>query len=98
MATKGKGFTTFVSQPAIRVNLPETAAQFAAPIEQVQSGEEILLSKSGILVARLLPVQAEANLRVPGQDKGKAMIAPDFDAPLPKEILNSFLDPASPSA
>ena len=29
--------------------------------------------------------------RIPGQDKGQVVIAPDFNAPLPEDILNDFL-------
>jgi hypothetical protein len=32
--------------------------------------------------------------RIPGQDKGQVIIAPDFDAPLPEDILNDFLNPS----
>lgn len=37
--------------------------------------------------------------RIPGQDKGQVVIAPDFNAPLPEDILNDFLNPSElPSA
>lgn len=37
--------------------------------------------------------------RIPGQDKGQVIVAPDFDAPLPEDILNDFLNPSElPSA
>jgi hypothetical protein len=37
--------------------------------------------------------------RIPGQDKGQVIIAPDFEAPLPEDILNDFLNPSElPSA
>jgi hypothetical protein len=37
--------------------------------------------------------------RIPGQDKGQVIIAPDFDVPLPEDILNDFLNPSElPSA
>ena len=41
-------------------------------------------------MARLAPVQDEPGERVPGLDKGKIWMAPDFEAPLPDEILNEF--------
>ncbi len=41
-------------------------------------------------MARLVPVQDEPGERVPGLDKGKIWMAPDFEAPLPDEILNEF--------
>ena len=83
---------------AIKVDMPETAAQFSALVERVQSGEEILLSRDGILVARLTPVHTSQvpKFRVSGQDKGKVVIASDFDAPLPTNILKHFFDPGIP--
>jgi len=38
-------------------------------------------------VARLVPVPEPPKRRVPGLDKGKIWMAPDFDAPLPDEAL-----------
>ncbi len=75
---------------SVSVNLPETPEQLAALLERIQAGEELLLTKEGIAIARLLPMQP----RIPGQDKGKVIIAPDFNAPLPEDILKDFLDPA----
>ena len=67
----------------IRVDMPETADQFAQLIEHIQSGEEILLAQRGVLIARLTPIHARPQPRIPGQDKGSVVISPDFDAPLP---------------
>lgn len=75
----------------LSINFPETPDQLAELIKQIQVGEEIVLSQEGIAIARLTPIQP----RIPGQDKGKVWIAPDFDAPLPEEILNDFLNPQS---
>ena len=36
------------------------------------------------------PEQIERLPRVPGQDRGQVIMADDFDAPLPDEILDSF--------
>jgi antitoxin (DNA-binding transcriptional repressor) of toxin-antitoxin stability system len=73
------------------INIPETTAQFTELIQRAQAGEEILLAQNGIAIARLMPIQAPLSSRVPGQDKDKVVIAPDFNAPLPDDILNDFL-------
>jgi len=75
---------------SVSVNLPETPEQFAALLKRIEAGEELLLTKEGIAIARLIPT----NPRVPGQDKGKVIIAPDFNEPLPEDILNDFINPA----
>ena len=56
-------------------------------LEQVQAGEEIIIAKSGKPIARLCPVEKEAEKtkpkRVPGSMKGQIWIAPNFDDPIP---------------
>jgi antitoxin (DNA-binding transcriptional repressor) of toxin-antitoxin stability system len=49
------------------------------------SGEEVIIAKAGKPVARLVPLPAISfSPRKPGNDKGKVIIQPDFDAPLPE--------------
>lgn len=83
---------------ATPINVPETTEQLAELIDRVQAGEEILLAQNGIAIARLVPIQAVTQLRIPGQDKGKVTIASDFNAPLPETILNDFLNSNFPTA
>jgi antitoxin (DNA-binding transcriptional repressor) of toxin-antitoxin stability system len=47
-------------------------------------GEEVVIAKAGKPVARILPVIKDVPTRVPGIDKGKVIIMPDFDDPLPE--------------
>jgi antitoxin (DNA-binding transcriptional repressor) of toxin-antitoxin stability system len=75
----------------IPTSLPETTAQLARMIERVQAGEEILLAQGGVPIARIVPIQAASPARIPGQDRGHVTIAPDFNAPLPEDLLNDFL-------
>ena len=81
---------------AVTVDLPETAEQLAALIYRLQFGEEILLAQNGVTIARIVPVQNSTQPRIPGQDKGNVVIAPDFNASLPDDILNDFLNPSLP--
>jgi antitoxin (DNA-binding transcriptional repressor) of toxin-antitoxin stability system len=51
----------------------------------VVNGEEVVIAKAGKPVARILPfIAQDFSPRVPGIDKGKVLIMPDFDAPLPE--------------
>jgi antitoxin (DNA-binding transcriptional repressor) of toxin-antitoxin stability system len=79
-------------------NIPETPDQLTDLIHRVQAGEEILLAQNGVAIARLVPIQASTQPRIPGQDKGKVTIAPDFNAPLPEVILNDFFNSNLPTA
>ena len=72
------------------INLPETTDQLTELIQRVQVGEEILLAQNGVAIARLIPIQTLSQPRLPGQDKGKVIVSPDFNAPLPESILNDF--------
>lgn len=63
-------------------NIHEAKTHFSKLLERVLNGEEVIIAKAGKPVARILPITADASPRVPGIDKGKVTIMPDFDDPL----------------
>ena len=66
-------------------NVHEAKTHFSKLLERVLNGEEVIIAKAGKPVARMLPFAADdVSPRVPGIDKGKVRIMPDFDAPLPE--------------
>ena len=66
-------------------NIHDAKTHFSKLLELVVNGEEVVIAKAGKPVARILPfVAADFSPRVPGIDKGKVLIMPDFDAPLPE--------------
>jgi len=65
-------------------NIHEAKTHFSKLLELVLNGEEVVIAKAGKPVARILPVVKEISKRVPGIDKGKVIIMPDFDDPLPE--------------
>jgi prevent-host-death family protein len=66
-------------------NIHDAKTHFSKLIERVLNGEEVVIAKAGKPVARILPFAPEDTApRVPGIDKGKVIIKPDFDAPLPE--------------
>ena len=66
-------------------NIHEAKTHFSKLLERVLRGEEVVIAKAGKPVARLLPfTHKDATPRKPGIDKGKVIIQPDFDAPLPE--------------
>jgi prevent-host-death family protein len=73
-----------------RVNVHEAKTHLSRLLARVAAGEEIIISKAGKPVARLVPFQGVQKKRVPGLDRGKVWIAEDFDAPLPEEIQKLF--------
>jgi len=53
-------------------------------------GEEIIIARAGRPVARLVAVSENPLQRRPGSAQGQLWVAPDFEAPLPDEILDAF--------
>jgi prevent-host-death family protein len=74
------------------VSLYEAKTRLSELVEQAAQGREITIAKSGKPKARLVPLARKdtRRLRKPGRGKGRVWIAPDFDAPLPPEILRLF--------
>ena len=77
------------------VNIHEAKTHFSKLIERVQSGEEITIAKAGKPVARLSSITERPKRRVPGMDKGKVMIHPTFDDPIP-EFDPDYMHPEDP--
>ena len=72
------------------VNVHEAKAHFSKLLARVAAGEEVVIAKAGKPVARLVPMQEAPPDRVPGTAKGKLWLAPDFEAPLPDQVVNQF--------
>src|SRR5690349_10686443 len=74
----------------IQVNIHETKTNLSKLLEAALRGEEIVIAKAGVPIARIVPIEAEKKKRKPGALKGKIKIAADFDAPLPDDLLKHF--------
>ncbi len=73
-----------------KINVHEAKTHFSRLLARGGKGEEIIISKAGKPVARLIPIDEKPVKRMAGSATGRVMIAGDFDAPLPEPILNSF--------
>ena len=73
-------------------NIYEAKTQLSALVEQAARGEEIVIAKAGKPMAKLVPFDAPPlQPRNFGQKLlGITYIAPDFDAPLPDDIIDDF--------
>lgn len=69
-------------------NVHEAKTHLSRLLDRVAEGEEILIAKSGKPVAKLVRLPLEP--RQPGRLKGRIHIGPEFDEPLPEEILSAF--------
>jgi prevent-host-death family protein len=72
-----------------RASVGEAKAHFSALIKRAEAGEEVLVTRSGMPVARIVPVKA-AKERSFANDEGLGFVADDFDKPLPPELLKQF--------
>ena len=78
---------------ATQIEIHDLGTPMTAALERVRRGEEITIADHGHAVAKLVPIDAAPNgaeERVFGAFKGRIVIADDFDAPLPPELLAEF--------
>jgi prevent-host-death family protein len=73
-----------------QVNVHEAKTHLSKLLTRVAAGEEIVISKAGKPVARLVPWKQNMKQRIPGLDSGLLTVPDDFDAPLPNEIMDAF--------
>lgn len=81
------------------VNIHAAKTHLSSLIAEAEAGEKITIARAGKPAVRLVPVKRSGKSkktatalpdRRPGFMKGKIWIGPDFDDPLPEEILKAF--------
>lgn len=73
----------------MQVNVHEAKTHFSKLLRRVATGEEIVISRSGEPIAKLVPVLSRSVRRF-GVDRGVFAVPDDFDAPLPDDVLSAF--------
>lgn len=74
----------------MEINVYAAKTHLSRLIDQVNAGEEVVITRHGRPVARLVPIEA-GKPRRPGLLEGQGFwIAEDFDAPLPDDMLDLF--------
>ena len=71
-------------------NVHEAKTHLSRLLDRVAKGEDIVIAKAGVPVARLVPVVVSVDERPLGSERGRVVIADDFNAPLPPDVLTSF--------
>lgn len=72
------------------VNVYAAKTQLSRLLERVQGGEEVVITRHGKPVAKLVPISRPARPRKLGALRGKVRIGKDFDAPLSDDVLELF--------
>lgn len=76
--------------PPVVSNLYEAKTNLSQLVDRAAAGEEIIIAKNGVPLARLVPLEARPVRRVPGGWEHGVQISDDFDAPLPPDLLAAF--------
>lgn len=73
-----------------QVGIHQTKTHLSSLLRKVAKGEEIVIANAGKPVAKIIPFEKPLANRVMGCDVGKGWVSPDFDDPLPDDLLEEF--------
>jgi prevent-host-death family protein len=71
-------------------NMHEAKAQLSRLAERAASGEEIVIARAGLPLAKLAPIEHRQKTRMLGLWAGQIWVSDDFDDPLPWEVQKYF--------
>jgi prevent-host-death family protein len=73
----------------MQVDVREAEKHLSRLVDRAAAGEQVVITRAGKPVARLVPVAEPKERREPGVWQGRVRIAPDFDE-LPPELRSVF--------
>jgi prevent-host-death family protein len=71
------------------VGVHEAKTNLSDLLRRAEAGEDIVIRRGDVEVARLVAIVPGGGRRL-GHDLGRLVIADDFDAPLPEDVLATF--------
>ncbi len=71
------------------VGVHEAKTHLSRLLRQVMAGDEVVITRGGVPIARLVPA-GDRRTRELGGDRGAYEVPEDFDAPLPAALLDDF--------
>jgi len=71
-------------------NIYEAKTKLSRLVDRAAKGEEVIIAKAGVPLAKLVPMIKPKKIRKPGGWEGKVHIAEDFDAQLPPCLQAAF--------
>lgn len=74
----------------MEINVHEAKTHLSRILERVTEGEEVIIMRWNVPIARLVPITAAPLRRELGWARGEFTVPDDFDAPLPAEVEDSF--------
>lgn len=91
--TKGRPALYLGDVSTLVQNVYEAKTRLSALVERAARGEEIIIAKDGVPMARLVPLERSRAARRPGGWRGKVWMAPDFDASLEAHFSSGPVEP-----
>ncbi|MEE1809708.1 type II toxin-antitoxin system Phd/YefM family antitoxin [Streptomyces sp. BE133] len=76
-------------EAARQYNVHEAKTHLSRILEQVATGEEVVISKAGVPVAKVVPLRARVKRTGRGSLQGQIHIKEDFDD-LPDDLAEAF--------
>jgi prevent-host-death family protein len=74
----------------MEVNIHQAKTHLSKLLRRTMEGEEIIIARAGVPIARLVSVEREKGPRPLDLDRGVYDVPDDFDAPLPPEVIAAF--------
>jgi len=68
------------SEPAAQFNIHDAKTNLSRIIDRVEHGEEIIISRAGTPVAKVIPLTRQVNRVGRGSLAGKLVVADDWDS------------------
>lgn len=75
------------AEPVGQFNIHEAKTNLSKLIERVEHGEEIIISRAGQPVAKIIPLGRQARVASFGSLKGKIVLSDDWDSPQTNEAI-----------
>jgi prevent-host-death family protein len=75
------------AEAAAQFNIHEAKTNLSRLIERVEHGEEIIISRAGKPVAKIIPLGRQARLASLGSLRGRVVLESDWDSPETNEAI-----------
>ena len=80
----------------MEVNVHQAKTHLSELLRRTMAGEEIIIARAGVPIARLVSVEPDKPQRSLDMDRGLYKVPEDFDAPLPPGVVALFEGKAFP--
>lgn len=74
----------------MRITIHSAKTTLSQLIERAHAGEDVIISRGQVPVARLVPIVADQPKRQPGTLRGRVKVTRSFFEPLPQEELDAW--------